>query len=320
MARRIPNFELRLLNKVSKLYYETGLTQDKIVEKMQLSRSKVSRLLQQARDVGIVKITVISPPGVYSDMEIELEKRFHLKDAVIVEVSETDSQSAVAQELGIAAASYLNRIIRDGDTIGISWGTTLHNMVDAMHPDSLPDARVVQIIGGIGRPESEAHAMDLCRRMSRLMNSRLTLLPAPGIVDNQRVKEVFLSDSHVERALELFPGLDFAVVGIGSPTPTSVMMRDGSIISQEELKLLLDRGSVGDIALRFFDIHGMPIPSGIDDRVIGITLEQLRQVTRVIGVSGGPEKLQALQGALNGQLINVLITDHISAQKLLQSC
>ena len=319
MPRLLPSEELRLLSKVSKLYYEERQTEDEIVPKLQLSRSKISRLLKQARDAGIVKITVISPPGVFSDLEMQLESRFHLLEVIVVEASQPDSQVAVTHELGIAAASYLHRTVRENDVIGISWGSTLHSMVDAMQPCSMPTVQVIQIIGGLGRPESEMHATELCRRLSRVLNCNLTLLPAPGIVDNQQVKEVILSDSHVQRALSFFPKLTTAIVGIGSPTPDSVVMRDGSIINPDELEDLLKMGAVGDIALRFFDSYGQLVLSDVNDRVIGITLQQLSKVERVVGVGGGPNKFTVLQAALRGRLINTLITDHATAHRLLES-
>jgi DNA-binding transcriptional regulator LsrR (DeoR family) len=319
MPRLIPTDELRLLSKVSKFYYDEGMTQDEIVEKLLLSRSKISRLLKQAREAGIVKITVIPPPGVFPDLEMQLESRFHLRDVIVVEARQPDSQAAVARELGIAAGSYLHRTVRERDVIGITWGSTLHLMVDTMQPSSMPTVQVIQILGGLGRPESEVHATDLCRRLSRLLNCKPTLLPAPGIVDNQQVKEVFLSDSHVQGAMSFFRKLTIAIVGIGSPTPDSAVMRDGSIINKVELNDLLKRGAVGDIALRFFDSFGQPVLSDVNDRVIGITMEQLSKVERVVGVAGGPHKFTVIQAALRGRLINTLITDHATARRLLES-
>lgn len=319
MARLLPNEELRLLSKISKLYYEEGLTQDEIVEKLNLSRSKISRLLQQARERGVVQISVISPPGIYSDLESRLERRYHLHEAVVVEAREPDSQPAVSREVGLGAAAYLQRTISSTDIIGITWGTTLGHMVFGMQPRPTPGAQVVQINGGLGRPEAEVHATELCRRLARLLDCNLTLLPAPGIVDNQEIKRAFLSDSHVQRALELFDHLTVAFVGIGSPTPDSVVMRDGSILTRDELGDLVSKGAVGDIALRYFNANGEPIQSEIDQRVIGITLKQLAGVNRVVGVAGGPQKVTAIRGALRGGLINVLITDNVTAALLLDN-
>jgi DNA-binding transcriptional regulator LsrR (DeoR family) len=311
--------DLRLMSKIGKLYYEEGLTQDEIVAKTSLSRSKISRLLKQAREKGIVKISVISPPGVYSSLEMELEREFHLEEAVIIESSPQQSQEEISRQIGFAASRYFYQVVKDGDIVGVSWGTTLSYMVAAMHPENLPGAQIVQIIGGLGKPESEVHATALCRRMAQLLSCNLTLLPAPGIVDNQHVKEALQSDSHVQRAYRMFSRLDLAFVGIGAPVPDAVVVRDSSIINQADLAELLALGAVGDIALRFFNREGKPVLSDIDDRVIGIELCELSGVNRVIGVSGGAEKTAALRGALSGGLIDVLITDHLTAGQLLAS-
>lgn len=321
MPQLDPKDEVRFLSKVGKLYYEQGLTQDQIVEKLQLSRARVSRLLKQARDQNIVKITVSTPPGVFPDLELELESRYRLREAVVVEVNERDSRETISRDIGIAAANYLYRTVRDNDKIGISWGATLQCMVDAMHPRAVPTAHVVQIIGGLRNQEGEGegHATDLCRRLSQLLGCKLTLLHAPAIVDSEGVKEALLSDSHFSSVLDLFSQLTIAIVGIGWPSPDSIVMRDSSIITSTELEGLLAQGAVGDIALRFFDDYGKLIPSNVDDRVIGITIEQLKSVERVVGIAGGPEKLSVVRGALRGRFINVLITDQITARLLLEN-
>jgi DNA-binding transcriptional regulator LsrR (DeoR family) len=108
-----------------------------------------------------------------------------------------------------------------------------------------------------------------------------------------------------------------AYVGIGAPC-RSVVIRDGNIMSQAELEGLLKLGAVGDIALRYFDQDGRPICGELDERVIGITLEELKKIEWVVGVAGGVEKLQAIRGALLGKNVNVLITDQHTAMELLR--
>ena len=318
MVKLSPIDEQRLLVKVSKMYYEAGLTQDDIILRLNLSRSKISRLLQQARDEGIVQITVNTPKHLFSELEIRLEKLFGLYEAIVVETHAGDSQENILRELGIAAAGYLERSVSATTILGISWGSTLHGLVAALHSNRLPNTKVVQIIGGLGQPEAEVHATDLCHRLARALGSQLTLLPAPGIVATEQAREVLLTDLYVRRAVEMFNQLEIALVGIGAPVPDSVLIRDGSILSRAEQDGLLQKGVVGDIALRFFDAQGCPVESDIDKRVIGITLEQLKQTRRVVGIAGGPEKTPAILGALRGKLINVLITDSVNAEKLLQ--
>lgn len=311
--------EIRLLTKVSKLYYEEGLRQDEIVARLNLSRSRVSRMLQKARDEGIVRITVFEPSGIFTDLETKLENRYRLQEAVVVEAHQPESQAVVSREIGVAAAEYLARTIRPDDTMGISWGSTLHEMVAEMPPMDFPNVQVVQIIGGLGRPESELHATDLCRRMARRLNCQMTLLPAPGIVDDHVTRAAFLSDSHVQHAISLFSKIQVVFVGIGAPSIHSVVMRDGSILTADEMEKLRENGAVGDIALRYFDAFGQAVQSEVDQRVIGMDLEELSKIERVVGIAGGPQKADVILGALRGHLIDVLITDHVTATKLLEA-
>lgn len=311
------NFEeMRLLSKVSRLYYEEGFTQGEIVKKLNLSPSKISRLIQQAKDAGIVRISVIPPSGVYSELEIKLEQKYDLLEALVVEVDESYSAEALTRQLGVLAAEYFLNSTKSGEIVGITWGTSLHQMVEALQPMQR-NIQVVQILGGLGPPESEVHATEICRRIGHLLSCQITLLNAPGIVRDEKVKEALLSDLYVQRVIDLFPRLSIAFVGIGVPTPDSVVMRDGSILTQTELNYMLGLGAVGDIALRFFDSTGSPISSDLDRRVIGITLDQLKQIERVVGIAGGPHKIDAIKSALAGKLINILVTDQHTARQLL---
>lgn len=318
MAKLSQIDEQRLLVKVSKMYYEEGLAQDDIILRLNLSRSKISRLLQQARDEGIVQITVSTPRHLFSDLETRLEKTYGLDEVIVVEAHTDDSRENIIHELGVAAAGYLERSVTAETILGISWGSTLHSMVAALHSKHLPKTKVVQIIGGLGQPEAEVHATDLCHRLARSLGSQLTLLPVPGIVASQQACHVLLSDLYIRQVIEMFNHLDIAFVGIGAPHPNSVLIRDSSILSSAELDCLLQNGAVGDIALRFFDAQGGPVQSDIDQRVIGITFEQLKRTPRVVGIAGGPEKFQAILGVLRGKLVNVLITDSKTAEKLIQ--
>ena len=307
-----------MLVKVARFYYEDGFNQDAITARLGLSRSKVSRLMAQAREAGVVQINVVAPDDLFLDLESRIEERYGLQEALVVEAQPGDSQSQVSRAVGGAASGYLARAISPRSTIGMCWGDTLRHMAVGLTPQRHPDAQVVQIIGGLGQPDAEVHATELCRSVSRSLDCRLTLLPVPGIVAEQRTREALLSDVHVQRAVEAFGDLDIAFVGIGAPTPTSVTMRDGSIITRAELDGLLRKGAVGDIALRYYDASGECIESEINERIIGMTLEQIKQVPKVVGVSGGPDKLSAIRAALRGQLINVLITDSATAEGLLE--
>ncbi|MBI5960664.1 MAG: sugar-binding transcriptional regulator [Chloroflexi bacterium] len=316
MPRKPDPVDLRLLSKVSKLYYEQHLTQQEISDRLRLSRPKVSRLIQQAHDEGIVQITVLSPPGSYAELEQRVELKYDLQEVIIVELDSPASQDAVSRQIGTAAADYLQRTIQDGDVIGVFWGVTLNSMVTALKPCEVCDAHIVQMVGGLGPPEAEEHATGLCRRMARLLNGKLTLLPAPGLVDSAQVRDVYLSDSHVRKAYETFEQINVAFLGIGAASSTSWIMQN-EVLTQSELKHLHAQGAVGETALRFFDQAGQPVPSPLNERVIGITLEQLKQIQRVVAMVGGPEKHEVVRSALTGKFIDVLVTDQSTAQYLL---
>ncbi len=319
MTRLTSDEELRLMCKVSMLHYDENLTQEEISSRLQLSRARVSRLLAAARNRGIVQINVTPPVGIHANLELLLEKQYHLQEAIVIDIPEPSNSDTISRSLGVAAANFFRHTIRPRDMVGISWGKTLSSMVSALATDHFPDLQVVQLIGGLGAPESDVHGTDLCRRMAQQLGCRATLLPAPGIVSSLAAKKALLSDHHVARTFEHFSEITIAFVGIGSPTPYSVLMRDGTIISQNELHHLLQKGAVGDIALRFFDREGRLIESEINNRVIGISLEQLKKISRVVGVAGGPDKVQTLYGALKGELINTLITDHLTARALINT-
>lgn len=315
MARRV---DLRLISKVSKLYYHQNLTQQEIADKLHISRPKVSRLLQQALEEGIVQITVFTPLGSHADLEEQLESYYGLKEAIVVDVVDPENPEVVARELGSVAAGYFQRTLRDGDIIGISWGKTLNAMVNSIQPQETKGIHVVQMIGGIDMPEVEVHATSLSRRLAQLIGSSLSLLHAPGIVDNQETKLALLSDSHMQRVLEMFERINVAYVGIGTPNRGSFMRAHNAILSDESLDYLSNLGAVGDIALRFFDQDGQPIRSDIDERVIGISTDQLKDIQHVVGVAGGPEKEHVIRGALRGGFIDVLITDVRIAELLVK--
>lgn len=316
MARTKNRIDYRLLAKVSQLYYEENLNQDEIVSRLHISRSTISRLLAQARQEGIIKIVVVPPTGTYAALESSLEEKYGIEEVIISEVAVSTSPQVIARGLGTAAASYLHRVIHENDVVGVSWGYTLRGMVSALEPKDFPNVRIVQMTGGIGKPESEAHATDLCHQMARTLSCKLALLPAPGVVQNRQTRDVYLMDEHVRTAINLLPSITLAFVGIGSLNSYSISMRDETILTRADLDEVIANGAVGDIALRFIDTNGQPVQAELNERIIGIDIEHLRQIPRVVGVAGGENKIEPIRAALRGKLLNVLITDQATAEAL----
>ncbi|GIV58449.1 MAG: DNA-binding transcriptional regulator [Rhodothermaceae bacterium] len=315
MARRKDPVDHRLLYKVSVLYYLQHHTQQEVAERLHLSRPKVSRLLQQARQRGIVQIHVV-PSGAFLELETELEQRYGLEEVLVVETDPAAEGRVLEQQLGGAAADYLQRSVADGDVLGVTWGRTLRAMVGALRPRAAHAVRVVQTMGGLGPPEAEVHAANLSRRLAQLLGGSTILLPAPGIVDRAESSTILRADRYVREAMGWFPRLTMAFAGIGALSTNPVFERRGGFLSDEVYEALAAAGVVGDIAMRFFDADGKPVKTELDERTIGITLEELKAVPRVVGVAGGAEKVEAIRGALRGRLINVLITDYDTAVRL----
>ncbi|CAN5884104.1 sugar-binding transcriptional regulator [soil metagenome] len=304
-----------LLGKVSALYYLRHHTQQEIAKRLRVSRPTVSRLLQEARDLGYVQITVASPPGLHLDLETRIEDRYGLESVHVVEGGAGQSAGVLRRQLGAAAAKYLARTVRAGETIGLAWGTTLSAMVDAMVPMATANTRVVQVLGGVGAPDAPEYGAELVRRLARLLEAQAVLLPAPGIVATSAVRDALSKDKHVRAALDELDSLDTVFVGLGSLASNSVL-NDGHTLSRQARKELHTRRAVGDIALRFFDRGGAPVQTELDDRMLGITTEQLRKVERVVAVAGGADKFDAIAAALQANIVDVLITDRITAEAL----
>jgi DNA-binding transcriptional regulator LsrR (DeoR family) len=318
MARPKNKIDLRLLTKIGKLYYEDGLNQEEIVTRLHTSRSTISRLLQQAKDEGIVKITIVPPAGTFADLETKIEQKYQIEEAIVCDIHAPDSPQMIARELGAAAANYLFRVINQNDVIGVSWGYTIRGMVAALDPRDFPDVRIVQMTGGIGKPESESYATELCIKMARTLSCKLALLPAPGVVQSKKIRGVYLMDEHVRMAMSLLPSITLAFVGIGSLNSYSISTRDETILTQADLNEVVAKGAVGDIALRFIDANGQPVESELSERIIGIDIDHLHQIPRVVGVAAGSNKIKPICAALYGKLVNVLITDLATADALVK--
>ena len=309
--------QLRLMTKVARLYHEHGLRQPEIAARLHVSQPRVSRLLKQAEAEGIVRTTVVVPPGVQTGLEDVLEEAYGLREAVVVECLDT-TEDGVTYDLGFATARYLEATLTGGDIVGISsWSATLLAAVDAMRPLARSGAdRVLQLFGGVGNPAAEAHAARLTQRFADLTGSKPTFLLAPGIASSIEARDAIMQDQFVKEAVGGLDDVTLALVGIGALEPSSLLQSSGNIYSEDELQALGERGAVGDICLRFFDAEGRSVASAVDERVIGVTLQQLARTDRTVGVAGGERKYEAIRGALLGGWVNVLITDHVTAQQL----
>jgi len=296
------------------MYYQDKLTQQQIATTLGLSRPKISRLLQAAEDRGIVQIRIVNPLGETSALEEELCRKFNLREAVVAPCGGgRDFKRAV----GETGATYLERIVHDGDILGVSWGTTLQEMVNCLHPaERRHDMTVFQMLGGVGQAEGDYHANELARRIAEAFGGRWYPLPAPVVVSSRQVRDALLAEKRLAEIFDNFDRIDTALVGIGC-LEDSILRKTG-YLSDEEGEELAHFGAVGDVCSFFFDIEGRICRTSLHDRVVGISPQALRNIDTVIGVAGGTEKIEAITGALRGGFINVLVTDELTAERVLE--
>ena len=229
-----------------------------------------------------------------------------------------DNEKLIQRDLGAATAYYLESAIRPNEVIGISsWSATLLALVDALHPTPRKSGvKVVQILGGVGNPSVEAHATRLTSRIAQLIKGDAVYLPISGVLATEAARDILMADEVAQHAIRLFDHVTTALVGIGALDPSPLLAQSGNIFSQKEMDLLRQAKAVGDILMRFFDQNGNLVETGLEKRVISMSLEQLSKVGRAVGVAGGSRKYAGILGALRGHWINVLVTDHFTAKRL----
>lgn len=314
---------LRLTTRIASMYYERGLSQAAIAEQLALSQAKVSRLLKQAEQLGIVKITVHVPEGVHAEVESQVEALFGIDECIVVEVPESlvEDEDGITQALASSAASYLELIVPSLETIAVSsWSSSLLAAVNVMRPTGAGVVRhVVQAIGGIGQANTQRYATRLTERLAQLSHAEPTFMMAPGVAATAEAKLVIENDPACRQALQMHDNLSGILLGIGSIPPSKMLRESGNVFSDKDIDELKAAGAVGDVCMRFYDASGRLVRTEFDERIIGIQSVQILNTRRRIGVAGGRRKFEAIRGALRGRWLSTLITDLETAQRLVES-
>jgi DNA-binding transcriptional regulator LsrR (DeoR family) len=309
--------ELRLIARVAQMYHVESKRQSEIAEILRMSQATVSRMLKRAEQEDIVRTSVIPPPGTFADLEAALRERYGLAEAIVIDCSE-DRDGAIMARIGEAAAHFLEVTLQQDEIIGVSsWSQTILRMVDNIHPFKNAKAKyIVQILGGMGEASVQTHATQLTARLAKLTGGEPRLLLVQGITSSREAKLVMLADPIVRETMDLFGRLSLAIVGIGAVEPSELLARSGNVFSKQELAMLNEAGAVGEISFRFYDKDGKPVETPLNERVIGISMADLRKASRVMALAGGASKTAAIDGALKLGVIDVLVTDKFTAARL----
>lgn len=309
--------ELQLLLQIARLYYEDDLTQKEIARELGLSRPAVSRLLAQARQEGIVQISVADPFAEHEEPSANLAQAYGLRQAIVVS-SEGITEEQLVRRLGLAAAGYLRTSLREGEMVGIGWGRTLHAVAEALEVERPLGIQVLPLIGGMGQVSSSLQVNELARRLAEAFDGTWSPLYAPAFVEDEVTYQSLCQLPDVTGIIQNWPSLNTALVGIGHfAMHQKRSMLFGDYMQEWLVQELARRGAVGDLCGRFFDTHGQQCL--VEPGVIGVSLDELRTLDHVVAVAGGEKKAAAILGALRGGYLDVLVTDTAAARAILSA-
>ena len=299
---------------VARMYYEQDLSQQEIARKLDVARSSVSAMLKLCREQGIVEIRVNDDTSHTTRLASVLRERFGLAEVVVVPASADPGQAK--SHVGMAAARRLRPLLRDGVRIGISWGTTLYELVRHVEPQTLRDVEVLQLHGGLGAGDPSIDGFGLAQKLAEKLAGGYRIVQAPLVVRDVALKEMLLKEPGIAQVLADAASVDLALFGIGSNLPgVSSLVRAGFLRAQDS-EALLSSGAVGTVCGLHIGADGSVLSCDVNDRVVGVDQATLMQIPLRVGVAAGAEKTAVVLAALRGGFITMLIVDEPIAASL----
>ncbi len=311
MAR--PDHDDRLLLRVAQLYYEKGLTQAEIASRVHVTRWKVGRMLEEARQTGIVRIEIVHRHARCHAEESQLKQTYGLDDAVVV--PSVDSRGGNRRNVAAAAAEYLADLRPQPKVVAVSWGQTMDDLAAEIPPGWARGVTVVQANGGLSRT-GRAPAITASVELARQGVGTAIYLPAPAIVESPALGAALSADASVRKVLEVARAADVIIYSASGLTPTGVIVGSG-YLDAADLDDLRAKNAIGDVFARFVDAHGDPVDSHLEARTIGLTIEDLRRAKLPVAVVSGLDKAEISRALVRGGLCRVMICDQMLAQILL---
>ena len=315
--------DLRLIYKCCVMYYEQGLSQQQIADRMDISRVSVSRMLQAGKESGIVQIQVFSPNHLnYGEIEQQLEKKLGLKEVVVVESSPLATAYDQMSALGSAAVNLIENYIHNGDIIGVSMGYTLHNVcrTKRMNQEAIR-CTFVPVLDGIRSISStitDVHSNQIAIGLAQLYGGDYIEFFSPAMFSNIEILRGFMAERSMREVLDSYERMSTVIMGIGTPKRSSPTMMNAGYITQNQTDFYVKRGAVGDLAMQFFDINGRTEPfNDFNRRVAGLQLADIRKIRNKICIASGRDKAEAVYGAVKGEFVNIIVVDEECAEALM---
>ena len=306
-----------LISRVLNLYYVDGLTQAEVGRRLGLSTPKVNRLLQQARKQGMVEITIHTPLQHVLDLERRLKASFEIQEVVVIPRIAEETNS-FARTLGQAGARYLLGRLRDGQTLAVGGGAGVHAVVQALDPTRTYDLKVAPVLGGVqGRATTDVNY--LVAQLAEELGGKAYRLHAPAFVDTKEQRELLLSVGPIREILDIARQADIALLGVGTVEPEQSRFVEFTALSVGDMKRIAETyGGAGEIGAHVYNVKGKPCAEEYAERVVGLSLRELKRIPHVIGVAATAAKSLPIYGALRGGYLHTLITDEAAAEGVLQ--
>ncbi|MFA6849472.1 MAG: sugar-binding transcriptional regulator [Selenomonadaceae bacterium] len=312
----------RLIFKCCSLYYQDNKNQQEICNDLGISRPTISRMIKLGREQGIVRIEVNDPSeATYGSLERQLEKKFNLKEVIIVRSSPLEKGTLhIRSSLGEGTLDFLSRVLEDDDYVGVTMGMTLQNIVRAQHSrEEDVHCTFVPIIGGVGESRLDLHSNYLVRAFAKIFGGNCIQFFSPAVFSDKNVLDGFLKEKSIRKIFDVYHKLNMVLMAIGTSNIKHSTLWESGYIDSEVLDDFVKNDAVGDVALRFFDKKGnMDKFKEFNERVAGISIEEMKKISRRVGIASGNHKVDAVQGAIAGEYINILITDFDCAEGLLE--
>lgn len=307
-----------MMRLVAELYYLRDRSQSAIADLTGFSVSKVSRLLSQARDTGIVQITVQAAPDMLARVATRLSRALAIEEARVTP-GRGDDPAAASRLCAVAAAPWIAEAIPEAGVLGIAGGYTVSATIDALPPGTRAHLTIVPLVGGWDPGTPHLDINELTRRAADRLSCRYLLLHAPGRLDSGEVKAALMRESTIRATTEYWARLSVGIIGVGGgpsdhPGYATVMDR----VSDRERRRLGARRVVGDVVGYLVTERGEVINDAWDDHTIAAPVADLRRAARLVAVAAGPHKVAGIIGACRSGLVHSLVTDEPTAQAILR--
>jgi DNA-binding transcriptional regulator LsrR (DeoR family) len=318
MAKRIIyDDRLDLLADVAEMYFIEGKNQEEISSVFGITRSAISRILTEARQKGIIEVTIHRKLNFNNSLEKALKKRFGLKNAHIVNWHADHRKEALMKRIGLAAGKIMEGYISNNQIVGVAWGHTVAEAIESFSENQIENVKVVQLVGVLGSSLHTYSGQSLVEQLAQKVGGEGVYLFTPFIVKDVKIAKALLQDPSSREAITLGQKCDIAILGVGTTVPEYCSLYQGGYITESDLTSLQNSGAVGDVGGHYFDINGKTANNDFNERMVGISKFDLKNIPTRIGIAGGTVKTDAIYGAIKGGYINVLVSDSLLAENLL---